>query len=105
MSKAMVAVVHCPPHLEAGFTSVRDVSSDPFVGPDLRDLINEGYVPGPRVVASGPASAITGGHCDLKPLPPNVRIDVYPLERDFPGGGRRGPASPRHRAQVKHASI
>ena len=102
MSKAMVAVVHARRTLEAGFTSVRDVSSDPFLGPDLRDLINEGYVPGPRVVASGPCISITGGHCDLNHYPPNVRIDVYPLERDFQVAD--GADQLRHviRAQVKH---
>src|SRR5712664_401351 len=102
MSKAMVAVVHAKRTLEAGFTSVRYVSSDPFVGPDLRDLINEGYVPGPRVVASGPCISITGGHCDLNHYPPNVRIDVYPLERDFQVAD--GADQLRHviRAQVKH---
>src|SRR6266850_1867788 len=102
MSKAMVAVVHARRTLEAGFTSVRDVSSDPFVGPDLRDLINEGYLPGPRVVASGPCISITGGHCDLNQYPPNVRIDVYPLERDFQVVD--GADQLRHviRAQVKH---
>jgi len=96
MSKAMVAVVHARRTLEAGFTSVRDVSSDPFLGPDLRDLINEGYVPGPRVVASGPCISITGGHCDLNHYPPNVRIDVVSARARTSGGGRRGPASPRH---------
>src|SRR5947207_2426391 len=60
-----------------------DGRSEPFLAADLRDLINEGYFPGPRIVASGPCISITGGHCDLNHYPPNVRVDLYPLERDF----------------------
>ncbi len=81
--ESMVAVVHARRTLEAGFTTVRDVGSPPFAAADLRDLVNEGYLPGPRIVASGPCISITGGHCDLNRYPPNVRVDFYPLERNF----------------------
>ena len=80
---AMVAVVHARRTLEAGFTTVRDVGSDPFVSVDLRGLVDEGYFPGPRVVASGPCISITGGHCDLNNYPPTVRVSLFPAERDF----------------------
>jgi imidazolonepropionase-like amidohydrolase len=80
---SMVAVAHARRTLEAGFTTVRDVGSPPFAAADLRDLINEGYFPGPRVVASGPCISITGGHCDLNNYPPNVRIAFFPFERDY----------------------
>jgi imidazolonepropionase-like amidohydrolase len=83
LAPAMTAVVHARRTLEAGFTTVRDVGSEPFLAADLRDLINEGYFPGPRIVASGPCISITGGHCDLNHYPPNVRVDLYPLEHDF----------------------
>jgi imidazolonepropionase-like amidohydrolase len=99
---SMVSVVHARRTLEAGFTTVRDVSSAPFVGEDLRDLINEGYFPGPRVVASGPCISITGGHCDLNHYPPNVRTYFFPAEHDFAVAD--GADQLRHviRAQVKH---
>src|SRR5216683_1933511 len=99
---SMVSVVHARRTLEAGFTTVRDVSSAPFVGEDLRDLINEGYFPGPRVVASGPCISITGGHCDLNHYPPNVRTNFFPAEHDFALAD--GADQLRHviRAQVKH---
>ena len=32
--------------LEAGFTTVRDVGSEPFLAVDLRNSINEGYLSG-----------------------------------------------------------
>src|SRR5205814_6324270 len=83
LAPAMTAVVHARRTLEAGFTTVRDVGSEPFLAADLRDLIEEGYFPGPRVVASGPCISITGGHCDLNNYPPTVRVSLFPAERDF----------------------
>src|SRR6185436_2913683 len=102
LAPAMTAVVHARRSLEAGFTTVRDVGSEPFLAVDLRDLINEGYFPGPRIVASGPCISITGGHCDLNHYPPNVRVDLYPLERDFKVAD--GADQLRHliRAHVQH---
>ena len=35
----------------------------------LRDAINAGDVPGPRMLVSGPPLSITGGHCDNNMLP------------------------------------
>ena len=50
--------------LEAGFTTVRNLGAKDYADIALRDAINEGDVIGPRIVASGPALGITGGHCD-----------------------------------------
>ncbi|WP_373991435.1 amidohydrolase family protein [Duganella sp. BuS-21] len=50
--------------LRAGFTTIRDVGSDGYADIGLRDAINDGDVPGPRILASGPPLGITGGHCD-----------------------------------------
>lgn len=50
--------------LRAGFTTIRDVGADGYADIALRDAINDGDVPGPRIAASGPALGITGGHCD-----------------------------------------
>lgn len=50
--------------LRAGFTTIRDLGSDGYADIGLRDAINDGDVPGPRIHASGPALSITGGHCD-----------------------------------------
>lgn len=55
--------------LEAGFTTVRNVGADHYSDIALRDAINDGDVPGPRMLASGPALSITGGHCDENLLP------------------------------------
>src|SRR3984885_14267591 len=50
--------------LEAGFTTVRNVGAHGFTDVALRDAINAGDVPGPRMLVSGPPLSITGGHAD-----------------------------------------
>lgn len=80
---AFAAVVNARKTLEAGFTTVRDLGSRPFLAVDLRESIQEGFLVGPRVVASGPGISITGGHGDLNSYAPHVRVSMFPLERDF----------------------
>jgi imidazolonepropionase-like amidohydrolase len=80
---AFAATVNARKTLEAGFTSVRDVGSLPFLAVDLRNSINEGLIPGPRIVASGPGISITGGHGDLNNFSPQTRVSMFPEERDF----------------------
>src|SRR5262249_11471757 len=50
--------------LMAGFTTVRDVGSSNFLDVGLRNAINKGIVPGPRMLVSVHAIGATGGHCD-----------------------------------------
>src|ERR1019366_8089280 len=45
--------------LEAGFTTIRNVGASGFTDVALRDAINAGDVPGPRMLVSGPALSIT----------------------------------------------
>jgi imidazolonepropionase-like amidohydrolase len=56
--------------VEAGFTTVRNVGASGYSDVALRDAINSGDVPGPRMLVSGPALGITGGHCDENLLAP-----------------------------------
>lgn len=58
--------------LLAGFTTVRDVGSGGFSDVSLMKAIDEGFVPGPRIVPSGHALGITGGHCDLTGYAPGI---------------------------------
>jgi len=76
-------VVHARKTLEAGFTSVRDVGSEPFLAVDLRNSLNEAYLVGPRIVASGPGISMTGGNGDLNNYSPQTRVMMFPEERDF----------------------
>jgi imidazolonepropionase-like amidohydrolase len=55
--------------LEAGFTSVRDVGSTDWIALGLRNAINAGMVPGPRMLVSNYAIGSTGGHADQDPVP------------------------------------
>ncbi len=99
---AFAGVVNSRKTLEAGFTSVRDVGSEPFLAVDLRNSINEGFIVGPRIVASGPGISITGGHGDLNNYSPQTQVHMFPQERDFQIAD--GVDQVRHvvRAQVKY---
>ena len=50
--------------LEAGFTTVRNLGSTAEADLRLRDAIARGEVPGPRMLAAGPALGAKGGVCD-----------------------------------------
>jgi len=58
--------------LDAGFTTVRNVGASNFSDIALRNMIREGVVPGPRMVAAGHSLGITGGHCDTNGYIPGV---------------------------------
>ena len=88
--------------LLAGFTTVRDVGSPPFAAVDLRNAINEGYITGPRVVASGPALSITGGHGDLNGFSPETHVSLFPDQREFHIADGVDQVRQTVRAQVKY---
>jgi imidazolonepropionase-like amidohydrolase len=67
--EALIGARNARVTLEAGFTTVRNVGADGYADVALRDAINAGDVPGPRMLVSGPALGITGGHCDNDLLP------------------------------------
>ena len=50
--------------LLAGFTSVRDLGSSDLIDIGLRNAIDAGVVPGPRMQVSVHAISARGGHCD-----------------------------------------
>jgi len=67
--EALIGAKNARATLLAGFTTVRNVGASQFSDVALRDAINAGDVPGPRMLVSGPALSITGGHCDNNMLP------------------------------------
>jgi imidazolonepropionase-like amidohydrolase len=67
--EALIGAKNARATLEAGFTTVRNVGADGYADVALRDAINAGDVPGPRMLVSGPPLGITGGHCDNNLLP------------------------------------
>ncbi len=62
--RAIDAVDNARRTLLAGFTTVRDLGSDHFIDVGLRNAIDAGKVPGPRMVVAGNAIGARGGHCD-----------------------------------------
>ena len=50
--------------LMAGFTTVRDVGGADLIDVGLRNAINAGKIPGPRMLVATNALGSTGGHCD-----------------------------------------
>jgi imidazolonepropionase-like amidohydrolase len=61
---ALDASVNARVTLMAGFTTVRDVGSAEYLDAGLRNAINRGVVPGPRMLVAVHAIGATGGHCD-----------------------------------------
>mgnify|MGYP001825605092 CR=1 FL=1 len=61
-------VVNAERTLMAGFTTVRNVGAADYQDVALRNAIDAGEVPGPRMAVSGPPLGITGGHCDRNAL-------------------------------------
>lgn len=61
-------VVNAEKTLLAGFTTIRNVGASDYADVALRNAINAGEVPGPRMAVSGPGLGITGGHCDRNSL-------------------------------------
>ncbi len=99
---AFAAVLNARQTLEAGFTTVRDVGSRPFLAADLRDAITDGFLVGPRIVASGPGISMTGGHGDLNHYAPQVSVMMFPHERDFKIADGIDQVRQVVRAQIKH---
>ena len=70
--------------LMAGFTTCRDMGPTwPFVDIDLRKAIDEGVVPGPRLMASGNYVSPTGGAGDARQF--SIYVDV-PIVRNLADG-------------------
>jgi len=66
-----IGVANAKKTLDAGFTTVRNVGSWGFQDVGLREAVDGGWVPGPRIVTAGYAIGATGGHCDDNSLPPS----------------------------------
>jgi imidazolonepropionase-like amidohydrolase len=61
--------------LLAGFTTVRDVGGTEYIDVSLRDAINDGSIPGPRMRVATLAISATGGHGDLNGFSPRLHLD------------------------------
>ncbi|THD55150.1 amidohydrolase family protein [Phenylobacterium sp.] len=68
----ILATTHARATVEAGFTTVRNVGSRNFEDVGLKQAIDGGFIPGPRIVPAGYAIGSTGGHCDSNSFPPSM---------------------------------
>jgi len=71
----VLGVVNAKRTLEAGFTTVRNVGSEGYDDVALKQAIEHGYIPGPRIVPATYAIGATGGHCDSTEFPPSIHTD------------------------------
>jgi imidazolonepropionase-like amidohydrolase len=77
--EAMTGVRNARDTLRAGFTSVRDVGTyRAFVDVALRDAIEAGWTPGPRMMVAGAYVSCTGGGGDISGLTPDAEGLVPP---------------------------
>lgn len=70
----VVGVANARKTVEAGFTTVRNVGSANYDDVALKQGIDGGYIPGPRIVPATYALGVTGGHCDATEFPPSVSV-------------------------------
>jgi imidazolonepropionase-like amidohydrolase len=95
-----LAVAQAQATLDAGFTTIRNLGADAWNDIGLRQAIDAGKVPGPRVVGAGYAFGATGGHCDSTYFPPSMN-QKNPFNADSPDEGRKRVREIRkHGAQV-----
>jgi imidazolonepropionase-like amidohydrolase len=98
---AIQSVEHARATLMAGFTSVRNVgASGHFDDMALRQAIDEGWTPGPRMMSAGHAIGIRGGHCDENGFRPGL------LDPGIEDGVADGPEQIRAavRYQIKYGA-
>nr|WP_297348339.1 amidohydrolase family protein [uncultured Glaciecola sp.] len=67
------AVKNAEVTLMAGFTTIRNLGAKGYSVIAVRDGINAGEVPGPRIWAAGYSVGVTGGHCDDNFSPPEAQ--------------------------------
>jgi imidazolonepropionase-like amidohydrolase len=82
--KALYAQVGIRNALESGVTAMRVLGSENFIDVALRNAVNAGLIPGPRILAAGHALSIPGGHGDGLPYSDMLRLDdFYSPRRGF----------------------
>ena len=74
--RAIEGVSAAKKNLEAGFTTMRDLDSEGagFADVALRDAINKGVVPGPRLFVATYALTITAGHMNNAGFNPDITL-------------------------------
>jgi imidazolonepropionase-like amidohydrolase len=79
----VVGVASARKTLDAGFTTIRNVGSRNYDDVAIKQGIEQGLVPGPRIVPATYAIGATGGHCDSTQFPPSI-TDPHPAVANGP---------------------
>jgi imidazolonepropionase-like amidohydrolase len=95
---ALEASLNARVTLMAGFTTVRDVGSANYLDAGLRNAINRGLVPGPRMLVAVHAIGATGGHCDET----GFRAGALGKETGPEDGVVNGPDEARRAVRLAH---
>jgi imidazolonepropionase-like amidohydrolase len=74
---AISAHVYARRTLDAGFTTIRDVGAGEFIDVALRNAINAGTVPGPRMQVATLTVGSTGGHGDITGFSPYLKFGQF----------------------------
>lgn len=98
--RTIEAVVNVRKDLEAGFTSMRDVETEGamYSDVDVRDAINRGLIPGPRLQVATRALSTTGGY-PLEGYSPEVQVPTGVQIVDGPDEARKAV-----RTQIKYGA-
>ena len=99
--QAQYAAEYARRTLDAGFTTVRDLGAWEFLDLGLRNAIQGGAVPGPRMIIALNAIGSRGGHADLDPFPPH-RVPPLGIERGICNGPEECRAAVRW--QIKYGA-
>ncbi|MEO8359691.1 MAG: amidohydrolase family protein [Vicinamibacteria bacterium] len=96
--QAIRATVLARRTLDAGFTTVRNLGATDWVDIGLRDSINAGVVPGPRILTAAHALGARGGHCDNGGFP----YMLFGRESGIEDGIASGPDQFRDAVRIQH---
>ncbi len=97
--EAIYATAHARITLEKGFTSVRNIGAGNVHDAALRDMVERGIVPGPRIAAATWGVGATGGHADINGWSAEIATPGYAMIADGPDELRR---AVRH--QIKYGA-
>jgi imidazolonepropionase-like amidohydrolase len=88
--RTILATLNVKRDLEAGFTALRDVETEGamYSDVDVRNAINQGLIPGPRLKVATRGISTTGGY-GLEGYSPEVTVPIGVQTIDSPSEGRK----------------
>ena len=88
--RTILATLNVKHDLEAGFTALRDVETEGamYSDVDVRNAINQGLIPGPRLKVATRGISSTGGY-GLEGYSPEVTVPIGVQTIDSPAEGRK----------------